>query len=77
MFGATVVSLAMFSLGVVAFVVSFVVEAREELGDLWLAVFAVILCPTALAAFLFLASTANVKRFSVARREQAAVTETE
>lgn len=62
---ATVVSLAMFSLGVAAFVVSFLVEASDEVGDLWLAIFAVILCPTVLAASLFAASTAKLRRLTL------------
>lgn len=66
MCNATIMSLVMFSLGVVAFVVSFVVEASSEMGDSWLAVLAaVVLCPTALAAVLFSGSTEQVRRFSL------------
>eukprot|EP00752_Nemacystus_decipiens_P011607 g10306.t1 len=62
MWTATRLSLVLFSLGVVAFVVSFVVEAGDEMGDVWLAVFTVILCPTAIAAVLFPASTEQIKQ---------------
>lgn len=65
MCNATILSLVMFSLGVVSFVVSFVVEASSEMGDSWLAVLAVVLFPTALAAILFAASTEQVRRFSL------------
>lgn len=70
---ATILSLVMFSLGVVAFVVSFVVEASDEMGDSWLAIFAIILCPTALATILFAVSTEQVRRGSAAsyRKEPA------
>lgn len=62
MWNATRLSLVLFSLGVVAFVVSFAVEASDEMGDVWLAVFSVFLCPTAVAAILFPASTEQVQR---------------
>ena len=59
-----VLSLILFSLGVVAFVISFVVEASDEMGDPWLATLALILLPTILAAVLFAASTQQVRRHS-------------
>ena len=65
MCNATILSLVMFSLGVVVFVVSFVVEASSEMGDPWLAVLAVVMFPTVLAAILFAASTEQVRRFSL------------
>lgn len=65
MCNATILSLVMFSAGVMAFVVSFVVEASNEMGDPWLAVLAVVLCPTVLAGVLFAASTEQVRRFSL------------
>eukprot|EP00903_Cladosiphon_okamuranus_P009637 g9170.t1 len=61
----TILCLVMFSLGAIAFVVSFVVQASSEMGDSWLAVLAVVLCPTVLGAVLMAASTEEVNRFSL------------
>ena len=63
---ATVVALITFSLGVVAFVLAFVIEASEELGASWFAVVALVFLPTLVAGVLFAVSTVNVKRLSIA-----------
>ncbi|CAM9249410.1 unnamed protein product [Ectocarpus sp. 4 AP-2014] len=61
----TVLALVLFSLGVIAFVVSFVVEASEELGVGWLAVLGLVLFPTMLAGLMFVISTVQVRRHSI------------
>eukprot|EP00903_Cladosiphon_okamuranus_P009636 g9169.t1 len=70
-----VLSLATFSVGVATFVVSFLVEASEEMGEVWLATFAVILCPTALAASMFPASTAKLRRLTLTPQRSPALSE--
>ncbi|CBJ27200.1 hypothetical protein Esi_0058_0112 [Ectocarpus siliculosus] len=65
MCNVTVLALVLFSLGVIAFVVSFVVEASEELGVGWLAVLGLVLCPTMLAGLMFVISTVQVRRHSI------------
>lgn len=65
---AIIVSLTLFSAGVIAFVVSFLVEASDEMEELWLAIFAVILCPTVLAASLFAASAEKFRRGTIQPR---------
>lgn len=62
----TVLALLAFSLGVVAFVLAFVLEASDELGASWLAVVALVFCPTLMAGVLFAVSTVQVRRHSVA-----------
>lgn len=61
----TVVALLGFSLGVVAFVLAFVLEASEELGGSWLGVVALFFAPTLAAGVLFAVSTVQVKRYSL------------
>ncbi|CAB1096842.1 unnamed protein product [Ectocarpus sp. CCAP 1310/34] len=65
MCNVTVLALVLFFLGVIAFVVSFVVEASEELGVGWLAVLGLVLCPTMLAGLMFVISTVQVRRHSI------------
>ena len=61
----TVVALLAFSLGVVVFVLSFVIEASEELGSSWLAVVGAVFFPTLVAGLLFAVSTAQTRRHSL------------
>lgn len=56
----TIVALLAFALGVVAFVVAFILEASEELGSSWMAVVAMVFCPTLVAGGLFALSTVQV-----------------
>ena len=49
----TIVALLAFALGVVAFVLAFVLEASEELGSSWIAVVALVFCPTLVAGGLY------------------------
>ncbi|CAM9136400.1 unnamed protein product [Ectocarpus sp. 6 AP-2014] len=65
MCNVTVLALVLFSLGVITFVVSFVVEASEELGVGWLAVLGLVLLPTMLAGLMFVISTVQVRRHSI------------
>lgn len=65
MCNVTVLALVLFSVGVIVFVLSFVVEASEELGVGWLAVLGFILCPTMLAGLMFVISTVQVRRHSM------------
>lgn len=58
----TVLSLVLFSLGMIVFVVAFVVEASEEMGAPWLAVLGLVLCPTIVAGVMFAVSTVQVKQ---------------
>ncbi|CAN0185880.1 unnamed protein product [Scytosiphon promiscuus] len=64
MCNVTLLSLVLFSAGVIVFVVAFVIEASEEMGAPWLGVLALTLCPTILAGLMFAASTAQVRRHS-------------
>ena len=61
----TIIALLTFALGVIAFVMSFVLEASEELGASWLAVVALVFCPTLVAGVLFAVSTVQVRRHSI------------
>lgn len=61
----SVVALIAFALGVVVFVVAFVLEASEELGSFWMTLLALVFCPTILAGLLFGASTLQVRRLSL------------
>ncbi|CAM9272610.1 unnamed protein product [Ectocarpus fasciculatus] len=65
MCNVTVLALVLFSVGIVVFVLSFVVEASEELGVGWLAVLGLILSPTVLAGLMFVFSTVQVRRHSI------------
>lgn len=68
----TVLALGLFSLGMMVFVVAFVVEASEEMGAPWLAVLAVVLCPTVLAGVMFALSTVQEARRKSWRAHQPA-----
>lgn len=61
----TVVALLAFSLGVVIFVLAFVIEASEELGAPWLAVVGLVFFPTLVSGVLFAVSTVQVRRHSL------------
>ena len=60
----TVVALLTFALGVLAFVLAFMIEASEELASFWMAVVASAFCPTLVAVVLFAVSTVQVRRYS-------------
>lgn len=68
----TVLALALFSVGMMVFVVAFVVEASEEMGAPWLAVLAVVLLPTVLAGVMFAVSTMKEARRKSWRESQPA-----
>ena len=55
-----------FSWGVVAFALAFELEASDEQGASWLAVVALVFCPTLMAGVLSAVSTVQVRRHSVA-----------
>eukprot|EP00904_Undaria_pinnatifida_P011015 jgi/Undpi1/7043/HiC_scaffold_21.g09517.m1 len=61
-----IVALLAFTLGVVAFVLAFILEASEELGASWIAVMAIVFCPTLLVGALFALSTVGSGRSPVA-----------
>lgn len=61
----TAFALVEFAIGFATFVVSFIVEATSKLGTPWIAVIGVVLCPTVLAALLFVASALQVRRLSM------------
>lgn len=61
----TIFGLVAFALGIAVFVISFVLEASEDIGKSWIGVLGITFCPTIIAGMLFVVSTLNVRRHSI------------
>lgn len=65
----TIFGLVAFSLGIAIFVISFVLEASEDIGESWIGVLGIAFCPTVIAGIMFVFSTLDVRRYSITRTE--------